>query len=79
MTNYYYETFRMIGFPAIVEHHITGGIGYQFTQKISADLGFMVALENNVSETGTDVTGQPVTIESEMSEYSIDFGFTWRF
>ncbi len=79
MPNYYYETFRIIGFPAIVEHHFTGGIGYQFTQRFSLDLGFMVALENDISESGTDITGQPVTIQSELSEYSLDFGFTWRF
>jgi len=79
MPNYYYETFRFIGFPAIVEHHFTGGIGYEFTQKFSANLGFMIALQNDISETGTDITGQPVTIESELSEYSIDFGLTWRF
>jgi len=31
LPTYYYETFRIIGFPAIVEHHLTIGIGYQFT------------------------------------------------
>ena len=29
--SYYYETFRIIGFPAVVEHHLTLGIGYHST------------------------------------------------
>jgi long-chain fatty acid transport protein len=76
---YYYETFRIIGFPAIVEHHVSLGIGYQFTQAFSAHLGFMHAFENDFSETGTDLTGQPVTIKSTLSENSFDFGLSWRF
>ena len=79
VASYYYETFRIIGFPAIVEHHLTLGIGYQFTDKLSLDLGFMYAFENSISETGTDPFGQPVTIESTLSETSLDFGLTWKF
>lgn len=79
MNTYYYETFRIIGFPAIVEHHITGGIGYQFTDRFMIHAGAVFALENDIKQSGTDVTGQPVTMESSLSEYSIDFGFTWRF
>jgi hypothetical protein len=30
-------------------------------------------------ENGTDITGQPVQIESQLEESSIDFGLTWRF
>ncbi len=79
VASYYYETFRIIGFPAIVEHHITAGIGYKFTDDFSLDLGFVYAIENTITETGTDPFGQPVTIESTLSETSLDFGLTWRF
>jgi len=79
MPTYYYETFRIIGFPAIVEHHITGGIGYKFTDAFSLNLGFVYAFENTMTETGTDFTGQPVALESTLSETSLDFGLTWRF
>ncbi|MCG6894932.1 MAG: outer membrane protein transport protein [Desulfobacteraceae bacterium] len=77
--SYYYETFRIIGFPAIVEHHITFGIGYQFTETFSLNLGFMHAFEKTIEESGTDLTGQPVKLESTLTENAIDFGFTWRF
>ena len=32
LPTYYYETFRVIGFPAIVEQHLTFGLGYGFTR-----------------------------------------------
>ena len=78
-SEYYYETFRMIGFPALAEHHITVGIGYDFTANFSANLGYMHAFKNDLSESGTTPFGQPVKIESELTEDSIDFGLTWRF
>ena len=79
VASYYYETFRIIGFPAIVDQHITAGIGYRFSDAFSLDLGFMYAFDNTITETGTDPFGQPVTIESSLKEISIDFGLTWRF
>lgn len=52
------------GFPAIVEHHLAAGIGYKFTDTFSLDLGFVYAFENSISETGTNLSTYPVTIES---------------
>jgi long-chain fatty acid transport protein len=77
--SYYYETFRIIGFPAIVEHHLTLGIGYQFTPNFRADIGYMHAFEETITERGTDLQNRPVTLESSLSEDSLDFGLTWRF
>ncbi len=79
MPTYYYETFRIVGFPAIVEHHVTFGIGYDFSPRFSVHAGYMHAFEKTIKETGTDITGQPVKLESTLSEDSLDFGFTWRF
>jgi long-chain fatty acid transport protein len=76
---YYYETFRIIGFPAVVEKHLTLGAGYRFTERFSMNLGWMHAFEKTISETGTDPFGQPVTLESKLSEDSLDFGLTWYF
>ncbi len=76
---YYFETFRIIGFPAIVEHHLTFGIGYEINETWSINLGYVHAFEKSISETGTDITGQPVELESTLSENSFDFGITWRF
>ena len=79
MPTYYYETFRLIGFPALAEHHLTLGVGYDFTPTFSVSMGYMHAFKNTLSETGTDVTGTAVEIESELTENAIDFGLTWRF
>ncbi len=79
MPTYYYETFRAIGFPAVVEHHITAGIGYEFSNRFSINLGYTHAFSNSIKEQGTAVNGQPVSIESNLSEDSIEFGLTWRF
>jgi long-chain fatty acid transport protein len=79
LPRYYYETFRTVGFPAIVQHHVTLGVGYQFTEKFGINLGFMHAFKETFKESGTDVTGQPVKIESQLEENGIDFGLTWRF
>ena len=54
---YYYETFRIIGFPAVVEKHVTCGVGYSFTEKFSMNLGYMHAFEKTISESGTDPLG----------------------
>lgn len=79
MPAYYYETFRIIGFPAIAEHHLSFGIGYAFTPRFEVNFGYMHAFSNSISETGTDITGRPVELKSDLSEDSLDFGLTWRF
>jgi long-chain fatty acid transport protein len=84
---YFYETFRIIGFPAIVEHHITAGIGYEFSEKFAVNLGYMHAFEETIAENGfapnpADAAGLPpvpTTLESTLSEDSLEFGMTWRF
>jgi long-chain fatty acid transport protein len=48
-----YEILRIAGFPAIVESHITAGIGYQLTKSVSIDVAYTHAFEETVEETGT--------------------------
>lgn len=79
LPTYYYETFRLVGFPALVEHHITFGLGYQVTDKIALQAGYMHAFSKNIHETGTSITGDPVAIDSQLSEDGVDFSLTWRF
>ncbi len=71
-----YEQFRIVGLPAIVEHHLTAGVGYEFTDRFSANLGFVHAFENEIEETSA---GNFINLKSELSEWSLDFGLTWRF
>lgn len=76
---YYYETFRIIGFPAIVEKHLTLGTGYRFSDRFSMNAGYVHAFKKTISESGTDPFGQSVTLKSTLSEDSLDIGLTWVF
>jgi long-chain fatty acid transport protein len=76
---YYYETFRIIGFPAVAEQHISFGIGYELSNKFALNAGYTHAFEHSISESGTTPTGVPVSLKSTLSEDSIELGFTWRF
>jgi long-chain fatty acid transport protein len=79
MPTYYYETFRIIGFPAIVKQHITFGIGYEISKRFAVNAGYTHAFKEDISESGTNFAGMPVTLNSTLYEDSLEFGFTWRF
>jgi long-chain fatty acid transport protein len=72
------EEFRIVGFPSIVEHHLTAGIGYEFSPKFAINLGYVHGFENTIKESGTGFFG-PETLKSTLSEDYLDFGMTWRF
>jgi long-chain fatty acid transport protein len=79
MPTYYYETFRTIGFPAVTKSHITLGLGYEFTPRFSVNLGYTYGFEETITGTGTALNGQPVKLESSLTEMSYELGLTWRF
>ncbi|SDZ97595.1 long-chain fatty acid transport protein [Desulfuromusa kysingii] len=76
---YGYETLRIIGFPAISEHHITVGLGYQITETVNINLGYMHAFDSSVKSSGTMPDGTPVELESNLSEDAVDFSLAWQF
>lgn len=71
-----YEYLRVIGFPAIPEHHFTFGIGYQFTGRLEAHIGGMCTLSETLSE--RDSTGT-FGFTSRLRETSYDIGLIWHF
>jgi long-chain fatty acid transport protein len=79
LPRYYYESFRVIGFPAVVEHHITAGIGYELGESLKVDFSYMHAFENQLSESGTAPDGSSAKLKSKLSEDAISFAFSWRF
>jgi len=77
---YYYETFRIIGFPAVAKQHISFGIGYEISSKFALNAGYTHAFKETITESGTTPTSPaPTTLSSSLSEDSIEFGLTWRF
>ncbi len=71
-----YEYLRIIGFPAIVEHHITMGMGYKISEKAGLYLGYMHAFSKDVVE--EDSLGI-FRLRSELKEDSYEFGLILNF
>lgn len=81
VSNVNYETFRIIGFPAIIEHHLTLGAGYKFTDKIALNISYMHGFEETIKENseGLPPAGDEVELESTIKEDSVSVGFTVQF
>jgi len=71
-----YEIFRVVGFPAVVEKHVTFGIGYDLTKNLIVNVTYMHAFEETIKEVSA---GNMASLESSLSENSYSFGLTWRF
>jgi long-chain fatty acid transport protein len=71
-----YEFFRIIGFPAVIEHHLTMGAGYKFTDNMAVNLSYMHGFEETITETSA---GDFATLESTLKEDSVSLGFTVQF
>ena len=79
LPRYYFESFRVVGLPAVVEHHITAGIGYEIGDSLKINLSYVHAFENDITETGTAPDGSDAKLKSELYEDSLSFAFSWRF
>lgn len=77
--------FNLIGFPAITEHHLTLGIGYELTGSMSIDLAYKHAFEKEITSKGTyyDMgacsAGCPTTISAKNGQDAIAVGINWKF
>lgn len=65
--------------PAIVQHHATLGLGYEFVKGVAVDLGYYRAFSNKISGPVQGLTG-PIPgskVTSELSEQSFLVGFRY--
>ncbi len=69
------ECMRVIGFPAIVEHHVTLGAGIKLTNNLTLNVAYMHAFENTVESTANNGDYW----KSKLSEDSVSFGLSWSF
>jgi long-chain fatty acid transport protein len=69
--------FNLIGFPAITEHHITLGLGYEFTKNFGIDLAYKYAFNKKVS--ATDSAGMGMFVEAQNAQNAISVGLNWKF
>lgn len=83
--DYDVEWFNLIGFPAIAEHHITLGFGYQFTENFTLNASYVHAFEKKVETTGTKCyANNPGSCESALTgaknaQDSIGVSLDWHF
>jgi long-chain fatty acid transport protein len=68
---------NLIGFPAITEHHITLGLGYEFTNNFGIDLAYKHALNKKVR--ATDNAGMGIFVEAQNAQNAISVGLNWKF
>ncbi len=76
------RAFENIAFPAIAEHHITAGIGINFTKNLTLNIGGTYSPEAKLagSNAGYPPAGQAISsYETKMSQYSIDMGLAYIF
>lgn len=71
-----FETLRVLGLPAIAEHHITVGAGYNLSDNWILNFSFMYSPENTLKENSA---GNTLTLESKLQEWSSTFGLTCYF
>jgi Long-chain fatty acid transport protein len=74
-TDFYIAVFNLIGFPAITEHHITLGLGYEFTKNFSIDLAYKHAFNKKVR--AEDGAGS--FVEAQNAQNAISIGLNWKF
>ncbi|MBI3884822.1 MAG: outer membrane protein transport protein [Opitutae bacterium] len=79
VNNYYYETFRIVGFPAIVVQHVSVGAAWRLGADTTLALGYTHAFRHRITESGTNLLGAPVTLSSTLSEDSFELEFARRF
>lgn len=62
--------FNLISFPAITEHHITLGLGYEFTKNFSIDLAYKHVFNKKVrAEDGSESF-----VEAQNAQNAISIG-----
>ena len=76
------RAFENIAFPAIAEHHITAGMGFNLTDKLALNIGGTFSPEAKLtgSNKGLPSAGQAIgSYETKMSQYSIEMGLAYTF
>jgi long-chain fatty acid transport protein len=74
-SDFFIAVFNLIGFPAITEHHITLGLGYEFTKNFSIDLAYKHAFNKKVRAEN----GAGDFVEAQNAQNAISVGLNWKF
>jgi long-chain fatty acid transport protein len=80
------RAFENLAFPAVAEHHVTGGIGYALSRSLTFNVAGMYAFNATIAGSNgappppLGGTGQGITAyTTQMSQLELDAGVTYRF
>lgn len=82
VNTFQYEYMRIIGFPAVVEKHLTFGAGYSLNSNFQLHVGYTHGFKKKISEKGFNFGGienTKVNLSSELKINTFEFGLSWRF
>jgi len=71
------RAFENIAFPAVSEHHITAGLGINFTKQLTLNISGEYSPTAKLS--GSNMAQGIVSYETKMSQYAIDMGLAYTF
>lgn len=71
-----YELLRNVGFPAIVESHLTLGFGYKLSASLTLNVAYTHVFEKTIESVSA---GDAIKLGSSLSEDSLGIGLTWAF
>jgi long-chain fatty acid transport protein len=74
-SDFWIARFNLIGFPAITEHHITLGLGYELTNNFGIDLAYKHAFNKKVRAEN----GAGNFAEAQNAQNAISIGLNWKF
>jgi long-chain fatty acid transport protein len=71
------RAFENIAFPAVSEHHITAGVGINITKQLTLNIGGMYSPAAKLS--GSNMTQNIYSYDTQMSQYAVDMGLSYTF
>jgi long-chain fatty acid transport protein len=75
--------FENIAFPAIAEHHITAGAGYDVLDRLTINVAGMVSPKATLSGSNANYPAQGgqaiASYTTQMTQWAADIGASWRF
>ena len=71
-----YELLRNVGFPAIVQSHLTLGFGYQLTETLTVNAAYTHVFQEKLTSSSA---GNAINFESTLSEDSLGVSLAWAF
>ncbi|MBK3332594.1 aromatic hydrocarbon degradation protein [Persephonella atlantica] len=78
-SDYEIEWFNLVGFPAITEHHITLGFGYQFTEHFTLNMSYVRAFEKKVESSASVMAPNDLVAGAKNAQDSIGVSLDWSF